>query len=114
MEGILDTTDVKAEEYPFPVDLERVALLERFIDDCQQHHIQLIMVESPMYICSKEDVFKFPRDLAAKHHIKFIDHYRDTSFVGHAEYFYDFGHLNRQGAERYSAMIAKELKAFID
>ncbi|MBR3078922.1 MAG: hypothetical protein IKH01_03805 [Prevotella sp.] len=114
MEGILDTTDVKAEEYPFPVDQERVALLERFIDDCQQHHIQLIMVESPMYICSKEDVFKFPRDLAAKHHIKFIDHYRDTSFVGHAEYFYDFGHLNRQGAERYSAMIAKELKAFID
>ena len=113
MDGIIDTTGVKAEEYPFPVDQERIALMERFINDCQQHHIQLIMVESPMYICSKQDVFKFPRDFAAKHHIKFVDHYRDTTFVGHAEYFYDFGHLNRQGAELYSTMLAKELKAFI-
>lgn len=114
MDGILDTIDVKAEEYPFPVDQERVVLLERFIDKCQQSHIQLIMVASPMYICSKQDVFKFPRELADKHHIKFIDHYRDTTFVGHAEYFYDFGHLNRQGAERYSTILAKELKTLID
>jgi hypothetical protein len=114
MDGIIDTTGVKSEEYPFPVDQERVALLERFINDCQQHHIQLIMVESPMYICSKQDVFIFPCNLAAKHHIKFIDHYRDTDFVGHAELFYDFGHLNRQGAELYSNKLAKELKALID
>lgn len=114
MDGILDTIDVKAEEYPFPVDQERVVLLERFIDKCQQSHVQLIMVASPMYICSKQDVFKFPRELADKHHIKFIDHYRDTTFVGHAEYFYDFGHLNRQGAERYSTILAKELKTLID
>ena len=114
MDGVLDTIGVQAEEYPFPVDQERVALLERFIDACQQHRIQLIMVASPMYICSEQDVFKFPRDLADKHHIKFIDHYRDMIFVGHAEYFYDFGHLNRQGAESYSTILAKELKAFID
>lgn len=110
MDGIMDTTNVIAEEYPFPIDSQRVALLERFITDCQQHHIQLILVESPMYICSKQDVFKFPRDLAAKHHIEFIDHYRDSDFVGHPEYFYDFGHLNRQGAELFSTKLSKELK----
>ena len=113
MSGVLDTVGVKAEEYPFPVDQERVALLERFISDCQQHGIQLIFIESPMYICSKEDVFKFPRELAAKHHIQFVDHYRDTDFVGHAEFFYDYGHLNKQGAEKYSAIIAQELKSII-
>lgn len=110
MDGVMDTTGVIAEEYPFPIDSQRVALLERFIADCQQHHIQLILVESPMFICSKQDVFKFPRDLAAKHHIEFIDHYRDSDFVGHAEYFYDFGHLNRQGAELFSTKLSKELK----
>jgi len=63
-----------------------------------------------MYICSKEDVFKIPRELAAKYDIPFIDHYRDTTFVGHEELFYDFGHLNRKGAELYSEIISKELK----
>lgn len=110
MDGVMDTTGVIAEEYPFPIDFQRVTLLERFITDCLQHHIQLILVESPMYICSEQDVFKFPHDLAAKYHIKFIDHYRDSDFVGHAEYFYDFGHLNRQGAELFSTKISKELK----
>lgn len=109
MEGVLDTVGVKAEEYPFPVDTERIALLERFITDCQKHHIRLVMAASPMYVCSKEDVFKLPCELAAKHNVQFLDHYRDSSFVGHAELFYDFGHLNRKGAERYSELVSKEL-----
>lgn len=113
LEGVLDTVGIKAEEYPFPIDRERVALLERFIQDCQQHHVRLIMIVSPMYVCSKLDAFKFPRELAAKYHIPYIDHYRDTDYVGHAELFYDFGHLNRKGAELYSAKIAQELKAII-
>ena len=108
LDGVLDTTGLKAEEYPFPVDQERVNLMERFIMDCQKKNIQLSMIVSPMYICSKEDVFKIPRELAAKHHIPFINHYRDSAFVGHPELFYDFGHLNRKGAEIYSKIIAQE------
>ncbi len=109
MDGIMDTTGVKAEEYPFPVDTERVVLLERFIEECQHRNIQLVMVESPMYVCSEEDVFKFPRELAERYNIRFLDHYRDSSFVGHPELFYDFGHLNRQGAELFSAKLSVEL-----
>lgn len=110
LDGVMDTTGVKAEEYPFPIDRERISLLERFIKDCQHRNIQLTMIVSPMYICSKEDVFKIPRELAAKYDIQFIDHYRDTTFVGQAGLFYDFGHLNRKGAEIYSEIISKELK----
>ena len=110
LDNVMDTTGIKAEEYPFPIDQERISLLERFINDCHQKNIQLTMIVSPMYICSKEDVFKIPRELAAKYHIPFFDHYRDTIFVGHAELFYDFGHLNRKGAEIYSEKVCKELK----
>ena len=109
MDGIMDTTGVVAEEYPFPVDTARVALLERFINDCKKNNIQLIITFSPMYVCSKEDVLKFPRDLAQKHQLTFIDHYRDSDFVGHPELFYDFGHLNRKGAELFSQKLSKEL-----
>ena len=59
---------------------------------------------------TKEDVYKIPKDLAAKHQIPFIDHFRDSVFVGHPELFYDYGHLNRKGAILYSEMISKELK----
>lgn len=114
MDGVMDTTGIKAEEYPFAEDSAKITLLERFINDCQQHHIRLIMVESPMYVCSRQDVFEFPRKLSQKHHIPFLDHYRDSNFVGHAELFYDFGHLNRLGAEQYSQKMVKELKEIID
>lgn len=110
LDGVLDTTGVKAEEYPFDVDPERINLLERFISECQSRNIQLSIIVSPMYVCSKEDVYKIPRELANKHHIPFIDHYRDSTFVGHSELFYDSGHLNRKGAEIYSEIIAKEIK----
>lgn len=110
LDGVLDTIGIKAEEYPFAVDSERVNLLERFIIECQGRNIQLFIIVSPMYICSKEDVFKVPRELANKRHIPFIDHYRDSVFVGHPELFYDFGHLNRKGAKIYSEMIANEIK----
>ena len=113
MDGVLDTIGVKAEEYPFPADNERVILLERLINECKRHHIQLIIAVSPMYVCSEQDAFKFPRDLAAKYDLTYLDHYRDSDFVGHPEFFYDFGHLNRQGAELFSQKIAKEIKEVI-
>ena len=109
MDGVLDTSGMVAEEYPFPIDQKRVELLERFINTCQQHSIKLLFVVSPMYVCSEQDVFRFPRELASRHNVPFIDHYRDSAFVGHAEYFYDFGHLNRQGAELFSEMLSKEI-----
>ena len=111
LDGAMDTTGVKAEEYPFPIDQERIRLLERFIKDCKQKNIHLIIIVSPMYACSKEDVFKIPRELASKNNIPFIDHYRDSSFVGHPDLFYDFGHLNRKGAEVYSKKVCKELNS---
>ena len=114
MDGILDTTGVKAEEYPFPVSEKRTELFEKFITTCKEHHIRLVLAVSPMYICSKKDVLNYPHQLAIKHHIPFLDHYRDSAFVGHSDLFFDYGHLNRQGAERYSKMVCKELKEILN
>ena len=111
--GQIDTIGVKAEEYPFPLDEQRITLLQQFIDTCKEQQIQLILIVSPMYVCSKEDAFRFPRELAAKNHIPFLDHYRDSIFTGKVEFFYDFGHMNRTGAEKYSSIISKELRAII-
>ena len=113
LDGQIDTLGVVAEEYPFPIDEERVALTQKLIDICKASGIQLVIAVSPMYICSREDAFGFARELAKKNHILFLDHYRDSNFVGKKELFYDFGHMNRKGAEQYSDVVSKELKAVI-
>ncbi len=110
LDGQMDTTGLKAEEFPFPIHKQKLQLLERFIQDCQDKGIRLSLIVSPMYVCSEQDVFKVPRDLASKYGIPFYDHYRDTTFMGHANLFYDYGHLNREGATIYSKKVCEELK----
>ena len=113
LDGQIDTLGVVAEEYPFPVDEERVNFTQQLIDMCKKSGIQLVIAVSPMYVCSREDAFGFARNLAEKNHIPFFDHYRDSNFVGKKELFYDFGHMNKEGAKQYSDIVSKELKAVI-
>lgn len=110
LDGTLDTTGVKAEEYPYPISSEKAQLMKRFIQDCKSKDIKLFITVSPMYICSQEDIYRFPKELAQANGIPIIDHFRDSAYVGHAELFYDFGHLNRQGAEKFSKQLCNELK----
>jgi hypothetical protein len=113
LDGQLDTTGLKAEEFPFPIQQEKQQLLERFIQDCQEKGIRLCLIVSPMYICTEQDVFKVPRDLAKQHNIPFFDYFRDPQFMGHAELFHDYGHLNREGATIFSKKVCNDLKDFI-
>lgn len=113
LDGKIDTVGVKAEEYPYPKDEQRIALLKKFINICQERNIQLIFIASPMFICSEKNVYSFPELLAKRYHIPFINHYKDTIFTNKIEFFYDFGHMNRKGAEKYSTLVSRELKNLI-
>ena len=110
LDGQLYTTGLKAEEFPFPIHQEKLQLLERFIQDCQSKSIRVSFIVSPMYICTEQDVFKVPRDLAKQYNIPFFDYFRDPQFMGHAELFYDYGHLNREGAAIFSKKVCNDLK----
>ena len=111
--GQLDTTGLTAEEFPFQVHQEKLKLLERFIQDCQAKGIRLGLIVSPMYICTDQDVFKVPRELSKQYNIPFFDYFRDPQFMGHAELFHDYGHLNREGAIIFSKKVCDDLKDFI-
>ena len=113
LDGQLDTTGLKAEEFPFPVHQEKLQLLERFIQDCQSKGIRLGFIVSPMYICTEQDVYKVARDLTKRYNIPFFDYFRDPLYMGHAELFYDYGHLNREGATIFSKKVSDDLNDFI-
>ena len=113
LDGQMDTMGVKAEEFPFPIHQQKLQLFEQFIKSCQAKNIKLILIVSPMYICTDQDVFKVPRDLANKYNVPFFDYFHDSQFLEHAELFYDFGHLNRKGAILFSNKVCNELKNYI-
>lgn len=113
LEGKIDTTNVTAEEYPFPLDNNRVQLLHRFIDTCKERNIQLVFIVSPMYTCSEKDVFAYAHQLAKREGIPFLDYYRDPEFTQKADYFYDFGHMNIDGAKKFSYKVSHKLKDII-
>lgn len=112
--GKLDTTfEIKPERFPFEVDETKVKLLQAFIDKCKEKKINLIFLFSPMYAVEKTNLFDVPNQLAKKNNIHFINNYYLEGITGHPEYFFDFGHLNEEGAKKYSCLISHELKKYI-
>jgi len=113
LSGQLDTAfgGSQPEKFPFAPDREKIAYLQIFINKCREKNIQLLFLCSPMYAVEESGLFDIPERLAKKNGIPFINDYYLRDVTGHLEYYYDFGHLNAKGAERYSSIIAHQLKA---
>lgn len=113
--GKLDTAIVaiKPEKFPFPVSKDKLKYLQAFIDKCKEKKIQLILIYSPMYAVEKTNLFQVPDSIAKKNNIPFINDYQQAGITGDSHNFFDFGHLNDEGAKKYSALIASELKQYI-
>lgn len=115
--GKLDTTieEIKPESFPYPGDKDRLHYLQAFIDICKEKNIKLVFLVSPMYNAGNyTELFRIPDSLAKKNNIPFFNHYGMDGITNHSEYFHDFGHLNEEGAKKYSSMIASELKQFVE
>lgn len=115
LNGILDTEngEIKPEEFPFGIDEQKVHYLQAFIDKCKEKKINLIFLYSPMYAVEKTNLFDFPESIAKKNGIRFLNHYNTDGITGHKDMYYDYGHLNEDGAKKYSAIIGHELKQYI-
>ncbi|MEG1564168.1 MAG: hypothetical protein RR365_10650 [Bacteroides sp.] len=112
----LDTLhqQIEPESFFFPPDERKIHYLHAFINKCKSEKIDLIFLYSPMYAThEKTNLFHIPDSLAQQENILFINHYRLEGITGHTEYYADFGHLNERGAEKYSSIIATELKKYL-
>ncbi len=115
LSGELADVKLKPEEFPFSVDKDKIQYLQAFINTCKKSDIKLVFLYSPMYAVDKNTtLFHIPDSLAKQNNIPFINHYNLPGITDHHEYFYDFGHLNEDGAKKYSSLIASELKQFVN
>lgn len=88
------------------IDAFKLSKLQGFINICKENDIRLLIVASPFYASFKKDISDPIRDIASKNRIQFIDYLQKEDYIKNNSYFYDKGHLNSEGAAKFSSEIA--------
>ena len=84
--------------------------LQKLISTCRQQQIQLIFAASPQLSYQSDSVFIPLQKICKAQHIPLLNHFCDTRFTKHREWFHNANHLNSTGADIYSKLIAEEIQ----
>jgi hypothetical protein len=96
-------------------DSSIIHLFEKYLNECHQLNIQVIFVYTPEYIegqkfvSNRSDIMALYYQFSQKYDIPFYD-YSNDSMSFHKEYFYNSGHLNKAGAELFTAKLINDLR----
>lgn len=103
----------KSNFYKAKMDNASIALFERFIDECQNMGVKLILVYSPEYIegqkymINREEIINIFKDKSKKYSIPFLDYSKDTICMD-KQFFFNATHLNEKGAELFTKKFVKD------
>ena len=98
----------KANEYVSTnIDSLKMRYMSEFIDECNSKGTQLILVVSPQ-LGGDVDSFNPIFELAKQKNITLFDFYHDEG-VCHKKYFKDTMHLNLEGANLFSSLVAMRI-----
>lgn len=101
------------------IDKEYLIQYENFIKDCLKRKILLILVYSPEFklgqnhIKNRDKFIQIYKQLSRKYNILFFD-YSDNFICFKRNYFFNNSHLNRNGADLFSQVLARDIKKYID
>ena len=109
MTGTLDYEPAGTRTRHEPLDFFKVSYLENFIKETKDK-CQLFFCISPVYKSTSNKDFEPIKILCKKYNIPLLNHYCDTLFTNHKEFFSNVNHLNRNGADLYSKIIVNEIK----
>jgi hypothetical protein len=93
--------------------LDKVEILDTFLNHCKEKHIDVVFVYSPQYI----DVFKVinPYEIrniysnfACKYDIPFLD-YSNDAMSNDTAYFYNDMHMNKIGADIFTTKLSRDI-----
>jgi len=93
--------------------------LDAFLAECNREGILVVLVYPPEYykgqelVNNREEIFAIYRRLAGKHGVEFLDYSSDPMSLD-TTYFYNSQHMNKAGAELFSADVAEKLAQIVD
>ncbi len=91
-----------------------IVLFEKFIAECKEKKLPLVLVYTPEYIegqkfvSNRADILSIYSILSQKYDVPLLD-YSNDSISYNRNYFYNSGHLNKTGAELFTRMLIRDL-----
>ena len=111
----LSNAKTKMDFYEAKLDLAYVELFDKFLDECKQKEIKVILVYTPEYIegqifvKNRKEVFELYQEFSEKYKLTFLD-YSNDKICKQKEYFYNSSHLNKKGADIFTKKLINDLK----
>lgn len=96
-------------------DTSIIHLFEKYLNECKQKNIKVILVYTPEFIegqkfvRNRSDIIDLYYQFSRKYDIPFFD-YSDDSISFQKKYFYNSGHLNKTGADLFTTKLIADLK----
>ena len=91
------------------VDVGKTAILEEMIRQMKNDGVKVVLLFSPIWHYIENSVYRDTvASIAQRAGVEFWD-YLTTDSLSRSD-FYDLGHLNSEGADRYSRMVGRRLK----
>lgn len=103
---------------PFKVNADAVDMFDKYLAQCKVEGIRVVMVFAPIYIGvtekmeSPQEMFDYYQSFADKYQFDILNYTYD-SVCYDTNYFYNATHLNKAGAELFSAKLAVDLKVLL-
>jgi hypothetical protein len=100
------------------IDSSCVALFEEYLVECVSKNINVVLVYTPEYIegqhfvKNREEVLKIYKNLSTRYGVPFLD-YSTDSISFDKTLFYNSGHLNKNGSERFTQVLANDLERIL-
>ncbi len=102
------------EEHGRTICQTKLQYINEFINICKKEDIKLIITVSPNYAkLSKEKWKQELKQTASKANVPLLDYEQSDLFLNNREWFNEPFHLNKEGADVYTNIIVKEIKAIM-
>lgn len=111
----LDNAKAIMDQFHITIDSASVKLFERFLSECKEMNIEVILVNTPEYIegqqfiDNREEVLNMINKIAQTHKVLFIDYSNDTLCMD-KKYFYNATHLNANGSKIFTNKLIADIK----
>lgn len=97
------------------IDNSKIGTMQKMIDLCRSHDIQVVFAVSPRYALNETDgpmtqKYEVVSGLCQKNNVPFLYYELDSLYLKDNSLFRDIGHLNDKGARLFTEHFAKDLK----
>lgn len=109
----LDTNIIKPKDIAPPVlDTTKVRIFNNFIKECKKQNCKLFVFVSPIYKPKHltSNTISIADSICKLENIPFTNYSNLKPFNNNINYFQDYLHLNHNGAQIYTRLIASEIK----